>query len=62
VIKELRLALSVKAVNDCVGPEGLVPSLLVFGVMPRLPDFPLQVPSQIERSHVHVLLKSPTRV
>jgi hypothetical protein len=29
---DLRLSLSVKAMNDCVGPEGLVPSILVFGV------------------------------
>jgi hypothetical protein len=49
VTAELRLALSVKAMNDCVGPEGLVPSLLVFGVMPRLPDLPRQIPSQIGR-------------
>jgi hypothetical protein len=49
VTAELRLALSTKAMNDCVGPEGLVPSLLVFGVMPRLPDFPRQIPSQIDR-------------
>jgi Reverse transcriptase (RNA-dependent DNA polymerase) len=49
VSTDLRLSLSVNAMNDCVGPEGLVPSLLVFGVMPRLPDFSTQVPSQIER-------------
>jgi transposase InsO family protein len=49
VTAELRLSLSIKAMNDCVGPEGLVPSLLVFGVMPRLPDLPRQIPSQIER-------------
>ena len=33
--RELRLALSVKAVNDTAGPQGLVPSLLVFGVIPK---------------------------
>ncbi len=33
-----RLALSVKAANDTMGPDGLVPYLLVFGVMPKLPD------------------------
>jgi hypothetical protein len=31
---ELQLALSTKAMNDYLGPKGLVPSLLVFGVMP----------------------------
>ena len=49
VSADLRLALSVKAMNDCTGPEGIVLSLLVFGVMPRLPDFPPQEPSQLER-------------
>jgi transposase InsO family protein len=49
VSADLQLALSVKAMNDSIGPEGLVPSLLVFGVMPRIPDLPTQVPSQLER-------------
>ena len=34
---EFRLALSIKAMNDNAGPEGYVPSLLVFGVLPRIP-------------------------
>ncbi len=29
------LQLAVKAVNDCAGPEGLCPTLLVFGTFPR---------------------------
>jgi hypothetical protein len=32
------LDLSVRAMNVTLGPEGLVPSLLVFGVLPRLPS------------------------
>lgn len=28
--------MSVKAINDSVGPDGLVPTLLVFGALPRL--------------------------
>ena len=36
--------------NDCTGPDGLVPSLLVFGVTPRLPNISLkEFPSQKER-------------
>ena len=31
------LRLSVKAINDTMGPNGLVPSLLVFGVLPSFP-------------------------
>lgn len=36
VNKDLALALSVKAVNDTLGPEGLVPSALVFGEFPQV--------------------------
>ena len=35
--RKLRLALSVKAVNDTAGPQGLVPSLLAFGMIPKIP-------------------------
>lgn len=42
--KELVLALSVKALNDTAGPNGLVPSLLLFGVMPRIPTEPATYP------------------
>ena len=45
VDKEHVLRLSVKAVNDTVGPNGLVPSELVFGVRPTL------VSDQPSRSH-----------
>lgn len=34
--KEEVLQMAVKAINDSVGPEGLVPTLLVFGALPRL--------------------------
>lgn len=34
--KDILLRLSVKGLNDCMEPEGLVPSLLVFGVIPTL--------------------------
>ena len=32
--KDLALKSAVKAMNDTVGPEGLVPSLLAFGIHP----------------------------
>lgn len=41
--------MSVKAMNDTAGPPGLVPTLLVFGCMPRIPITPLDLPSQIQR-------------
>lgn len=34
--KEMRLQMAVKAINDTVGPHGLVPTLLVFGCFPRM--------------------------
>lgn len=42
--------LATKAMNDITGPKGLVPSFLVFGVMPRilLAGFD-QLPGQVQR-------------
>lgn len=34
------LQLSVKSCNDTAGPSGLVPTFLVFGVVPRMPVHP----------------------
>jgi hypothetical protein len=33
---EAILQMAVKAVNDTAGPDGLVPTLLVFGAYPRM--------------------------
>jgi Reverse transcriptase (RNA-dependent DNA polymerase) len=46
---QLRLALSVKAMNDTAGPNGLVPLLLLFGVIPRLPGDDSVFPDQTRR-------------
>lgn len=35
--RELVLSLTLKAINDTMGPEGLVPTLLVLGALPRFP-------------------------
>ena len=32
------LTISVKAINDCTGPLGLCPTLLVFSILPPLPS------------------------
>lgn len=45
----MALSLSVKATNDTAGPSGLVPSLLVFGVMPRLPVRHAAIPYHTKR-------------
>lgn len=34
--KELTLQSSIKSIKDSVGPDGLVPTLLVYGALPRL--------------------------
>jgi Reverse transcriptase (RNA-dependent DNA polymerase) len=43
---ELALQFSVKASNDTANADGLVPSLLVFGVLPRFPIAPADLPDQ----------------
>jgi hypothetical protein len=45
----LVLRLSIKAMNDTMGPEGLVPSLLVFGVLQRVPATRTSLPNQKDR-------------
>jgi hypothetical protein len=34
--KEIMLQIAVKAINNSAGPDGIVPTLLVFGAYPRL--------------------------
>ena len=36
ISKEYRLQMAVKAVNDTAGPDGIVPTLLVYGAYPRM--------------------------
>ena len=44
--REETLATAVHAMNCTAGPEGLSPILLVFGVFPRIPVRPQQLPKQ----------------
>lgn len=46
---EIGLRLAVKALNDTTGPDGIVPSLLVFGSLPSFPAVNMDVPMQKER-------------
>lgn len=46
---EIALRCAVKGINDTMGPEGLVPSYLVFGVIPTFPAFNTELPSQRDR-------------
>ena len=40
--------MAVKAVNDTAGPDGLVPTLLVYGAYPRMSKLDPPAPSIIE--------------
>ncbi|KAF1934823.1 hypothetical protein EJ02DRAFT_460893, partial [Clathrospora elynae] len=44
------LQMAVKAVNDTAGPDGLVPTLLVFGAYPRMTTESPLSPSMVKRS------------
>src|ERR1700709_267343 len=48
--RDLVLQMAVKAVNDTAGPEGLVPTLLVYGTYPRMADSDPPAPSIQERA------------
>eukprot|EP00168_Porphyra_purpurea_P020863 TRINITY_DN895_c0_g1_i6.p1 TRINITY_DN895_c0_g1~~TRINITY_DN895_c0_g1_i6.p1 ORF type:complete len:1091 (+),score=259.84 TRINITY_DN895_c0_g1_i6:1132-4404(+) len=43
------LSMATAAMNQTAGPRGLVPTLLVFGVIPRMPVTPLPLPAQRDR-------------
>ncbi|CDF36525.1 unnamed protein product [Chondrus crispus] len=43
------LSLSLKAMNDTAGYHGLVPTLLAFGAMQRIPIVPMDLPAQMDR-------------
>ena len=47
--EEIALQLSVKAMNDTVNPEGLVPSLLLFGTVPRFEPHSSRLPNHEAR-------------
>ena len=42
--------MAVKAVNDSAGPNGLIPTLLVFGAFPRMTEFDPPAPSIATRA------------
>jgi hypothetical protein len=50
ISKEIILQMTVKAINDTVGPDGLVPTLLIFGAYPRMHVMNLPVSSIIQRA------------
>ena len=42
--------MAVKAVNDSAGPDGIVPTLLVFGAYPRMTEDSAPSPSITQRA------------
>ena len=50
ISKETALQMAVKAVNDTTGPDGLVPTLLVFGAYPRMHSMDPPAASIIQRA------------
>ena len=46
--RNIALKLSIKAMNDTNGDNALVPSLVVFGVIPRFPIISSNIPAQKE--------------
>lgn len=58
VENQYALTLAVKAMNDSAGPHGLVPTLLVFGVMPRIPIAPADLPEQVARMKAMISARS----
>jgi hypothetical protein len=47
---EMALQMAVKAVNDTAGPDGYVPTLLVFGAYPRMTDYSPPAPTIAQRA------------
>jgi hypothetical protein len=48
--KEIMLQMAIKAINDSAGPDGIVPTLLVFGTYPRLTEIDPPSPSVTKRA------------
>jgi hypothetical protein len=48
--KALILQMAVKAINDIAGPDGITPTLLVFGTFPRMSELNPPAPSIAQRA------------
>ena len=49
--KEMALQMAFKAINDSAGPDGLVPTLLVFGAYPRMAESDAPSPTVTQRAN-----------
>jgi hypothetical protein len=50
ISKEIALQMAFKAINDTAGPNGLVPTLLVFGAYPRMAESDAPSPTVTQRA------------
>jgi hypothetical protein len=50
ISKEIGLQIAFKAINDSVGPNGIVPTLLVYGALPRITKYNPLSPSVVQCS------------
>jgi hypothetical protein len=48
----MALQIAFKAINDSAGPDGLVPTLLVYGALPRLTELSLPALTVIQRTNM----------
>jgi hypothetical protein len=48
--KDMALQMAFKAINDSAGPDGLIPTLLVFGAYPRMTEFDAPSPTTTQRA------------
>lgn len=48
-IPEMAVRISKRSLNDTMGPNGLVPTFLVYGILPRFPDSDSDFPGQQAR-------------
>eukprot|EP00170_Pyropia_yezoensis_P001807 contig_7709_g1811 len=56
--QESALILACHAMNSTAGTNGLIPTLLVFGVIPRMPVAPLRLPVQRDRVQAMVTARA----
>jgi len=50
ISKDMALQMAFKAINDSAGPNGLIPTLLVFGAYPRMVESDAPNPTVIQRA------------
>ena len=50
VTRDMVLQMAIKAVNDTAGPDGLIPTLLVFGAYPRMVELDPPAPTITQRA------------